>query len=471
MKIRAIFLMCILGGLISDVNLSAQESAGRYGFGVIASTIKMIGGKMDRSTVDQWAGFQLKYNYSSQVSFNANLAYGWVYPRDPGGSQFKAVGGYKTELIPFNLNINYYFVPPAKVTPFASFGAGLIVWDIRQLNNNFSVFSRGKSLKGGRLNAMFTGGLGIEFLLTQDYAFNLQCNYNRILKGNEDTIGFGDDGNNGVAELRFGVCHYFGGFKDQDKDGIEDKFDQDPLNPEDFDGFQDSDGAPDTDNDGDGIPDFKDKAPNKPEDIDGFQDDDGVPDPDNDGDKIPDVKDKCPNIAEDMDGFEDQDGCPDFDNDKDGIPDSVDQCPNWAEDFNGYMDEDGCPDEIPAQEQEPELIETGENIILKGVNFKSGSTLLNPESYHTLNEMVNMLTEDPAMEIEIRGYTDDTGDFASNQLLSERRAYAVRKYLIDHGINWRRLRATGYGERNPIANNLKPEGRAANRRIEFVRTR
>jgi outer membrane protein OmpA-like peptidoglycan-associated protein len=469
MKVKAIFLVGIWGILFLDTNLSAQDFAGRYGFGVIASTIKMIGGEFDRSTVDQWAGLQFKYGYSSQVSFSVGLYYGWVYPRDREGSQFKAVGDYKTELLPFNLNINYYFVPPATIRPFASFGAGLIVWDIRQLDENFSMFSRGKSFKGGRLNAMLTGGLGIEFFLTQDYTFNLQCNYNRILKGNEDTIGYGDDGNNGVAELRFGVSYCFGGFKDQDKDGIEDKFDLDPLHPEDFDGFQDNDGAPDPDNDRDGIPDFKDKAPNKPEDFDGFQDDDGVPDPDNDGDKIPDVKDKCPNVPEDLDGFEDQDGCPEFDNDKDGIPDSLDQCPNWAEDFNGYLDEDGCPDEKPAPEQEP--IETGKNIILKGVNFQSGSSLLNPESYNTLDDIVKTLTAHPTIEIEIRGYTDDTGGFATNQLLSERRAYAVRKYLIDRGIDWRRLRATGYGERDPIASNLTAEGRAANRRIEFVRIR
>lgn len=469
MKIIAIFLVCILRILISDANLAAQEFAGRYGFGVIVSAIKMIGGEFDRSTVDQWAGLQFKYGYSSQVSFNASLSYGWVYPRDPEGSQFKAVGGYKTELFPLKLNLNYYFVPQTTIKPFASCGAGLIVWDIRQLEDNNSTFSRGKSLKGGRLNAMLTGGLGIEFFLAPDYIFNLQCNYNRILKGNEDTIGYGDDGNNGVIELRFGLSYCFGGFKDQDKDGIEDRFDHDPLHPEDIDGFQDNDGAPDSDNDGDGIPDFKDKAPNKPEDIDGFQDNDGVPDPDNDGDKIPDVKDKCPNVPEDMDGFEDQDGCPDFDNDKDGIPDSLDQCPNWAEDFNGYLDDDGCPDETPAPGQEP--IEKGENIILNSVNFQSGSALLTPESYYALDEIVKTLTEHPMIEIEIQGYTDDTGSFASNQRLSERRADAVRKYLIDHGIDLRRLTAVGYGESYPIASNLTSEGRAANRRIEFVRIR
>jgi len=85
--------------------------------------------------------------------------------------------------------------------------------------------------------------------------------------------------------------------------------------------------------------------PNDPEDKDGFQDTDGCPDLDNDGDGIPDAKDQCPNDPEDKDGFQDEDGCPDFDNDKDGIPDAADQCPNEPETVNGYADDDGCPDE------------------------------------------------------------------------------------------------------------------------------
>jgi parallel beta-helix repeat protein len=66
--------------------------------------------------------------------------------------------------------------------------------------------------------------------------------------------------------------------KDSDNDGIPDKYDQCPNEPEDYDGFQDEDGCPDLDNDKDGIPDIRDKCPNTPEDIDGYLDDDGCPD-------------------------------------------------------------------------------------------------------------------------------------------------------------------------------------------------
>ena len=77
------------------------------------------------------------------------------------------------------------------------------------------------------------------------------------------------------------------------------------------DGFQDDDGCPDPDNDKDGIPDKLDKCPNDPEDKDGFEDADGCPDPDNDKDGIPDVIDKCPNEPETFNGYQDEDGCPD----------------------------------------------------------------------------------------------------------------------------------------------------------------
>ncbi len=466
-KVKIVLLFWGLSLLSFNNNSAAQDISGRFGIGVIGSSVKMIGGQIDRSTIDQWAGIQLNYSYSPSVNFNTCFAYGWVYPKDPDGSYFKAVGKYKTLLFPFNINFVYHFLPSSNVRPYFSLGTGFIVWDIRQMGQNISTFSRGKSLKGSQLNATIIGGMGCEFLLSENYAFHILFNYHRLLKGNEDTIGYGDDGNNGIVELGAGFSFLFGGFKDQDKDGIEDKFDLDPLHKEDFDGFQDNDGAPDPDNDNDGIPDLKDKAPNDPEDIDGYRDNDGIPDLDNDGDKIKDIDDKCPNTPEDFDDFEDLDGCPDFDNDKDGIPDSLDQCPNWAEDFNGYLDDDGCPDEKP--EQEPEPIEKGKNIVLKGVNFKSGSAWLSPRSFIALDELVQTLTQYPKIEIEIRGYTDNTGNFAANQRLSKRRAIAVKKYLIEHGIDPNRLRVVGYGELDPIASNLIREGRAANRRIEFVR--
>ncbi len=248
---------------------------------------------------------------------------------------------------------------------------------------------------------------------------------------------------------------------DNDKDGIVDTADKCPDLAEDFDGFQDEDGCPDLDNDGDGIPDLKDKCPNEPEDFDGVQDEDGCPDvvQDSDNDGIADDKDKCPLKAEDFDGFQDEDGCPDLDNDLDGITDGADKCPNEPETYNGYLDEDGCPDERPIEEK----------FILRGVNFESGSAALTPDSYGILDQVVRSLKAYPEVRIEIAGYTDDVGKDEYNMGLSQRRAEAVKQYLVNSGLSADRIVARGYGETNPIAVNSTPAGRAENRRIEFHR--
>jgi outer membrane protein OmpA-like peptidoglycan-associated protein len=263
----------------------------------------------------------------------------------------------------------------------------------------------------------------------------------------EDVDGFEDD--DGCID------------RDNDGDGIEDGVDQCPDLAEDFDGFEDEDGCPDYDNDGDGIQDIEDRCPNEPEDFDGTEDSDGCPDvmEDSDADGIPDDMDKCPLKSEDMDGYQDDDGCPELDNDLDGILDEDDQCPNEPETFNGFKDEDGCPDERPIEEK----------FILRGVHFESGSASLTPDSYTVLDQVVKSLLAYPEVRIEIRGYTDNVGSFEYNLTLSQKRAESVRQYLLNSGISPDRLTAKGYSEADPIANNSTPEGRAANRRIEFRR--
>ena len=69
--------------------------------------------------------------------------------------------------------------------------------------------------------------------------------------------------------------------------------------------------------------------------------------------------------------------------------------------------------------------------------------------------------------VKIEGHTDDTGEEAANQILSQSRADAVKRYLASHGISGERMTATGYGETKPIAENSSEEGKALNRRVDF----
>ncbi len=247
---------------------------------------------------------------------------------------------------------------------------------------------------------------------------------------------------------------------DRDHDGIPNRQDQCPDDPEDFDGFEDDDGCPDPDNDKDGIPDKKDKCPNKKEDFDGFEDEDGCPDPDNDGDGIPDKKDKCPDNAEDFDGFDDEDGCPDKDNDDDGIPDKRDQCPNEPETLNGYLDGDGCPDELPVEVKKFAGV-------VRGITFETNKDVIRAASFPTLYQALAVFQQYPDLRFEIQGHTDSVGDDAFNLDLSQRRANSVMMWFLQNGITPDRMRAVGYGETVPIADNVSDAGRAENRRVEF----
>ncbi|HQG46650.1 MAG TPA: OmpA family protein, partial [bacterium] len=236
---------------------------------------------------------------------------------------------------------------------------------------------------------------------------------------------------------------------------------------EDFDHFEDEGGCPDADNDQDGIVDALDACPEKAEDLDGFEDANGCPDIDNDGDLIVDLVDKCPDQPETINGYMDEDGCPDSDIDGDGIPDERDQCPRDPETKNGYQDEDGCPDDPQLAPQE----NSSAGLVLQGVNFASGKADLTPESLPVLDEVANSLLLEPTAIVEIRGFTDNVGKAAANQLLSERRAEAVRRYLMQKGVAGERISAIGFGARYPLADNKTPEGRAKNRRIEFLRVK
>jgi len=250
---------------------------------------------------------------------------------------------------------------------------------------------------------------------------------------------------------------------DNDADGVADELDGCPLDAEDADGFEDADGCPDLDNDADGIPDTADACPNDPEDMDGFADEDGCIDPDNDEDGLLDTVDTCPMAPEDVDGFQDDDGCPDPDNDGDGILDVDDLCPDEPEDLNGVKDTDGCPDDTLA-------VKSGDSIvILEKVYFATGRDTVLRRSQPVLRAVSDVLTEYPdILKVRVEGHTDDVGADAFNLDLSQRRAESVQRGLVKLGVDATRLEAVGYGETRPIDTNKTEKGRERNRRVEFT---
>jgi outer membrane protein OmpA-like peptidoglycan-associated protein len=248
------------------------------------------------------------------------------------------------------------------------------------------------------------------------------------------------------------------------------------------------DNAP-ADSDDDGLPDDREETlGTNPEDSD--SDDDGLPDgletahdtdplvKDTDGDGLDDGEEDA-----DHDGAVDDDETDprDADTDGGGVTDGTErsggtdprnpQDDRRDEDLDGVPDDgDDCPDTLPNTEVNPRgCAILARTISLQGIQFGSGSAEILGPSENTLQRGLMLLRQNPGVRIEIAGHTDDRGSTAVNVRLSRARADAVRRWLIDHGIEARRLEVRGYGESDPVASNDDEEGRARNRRIEFRR--
>ena len=300
-------------------------------------------------------------------------------------------------------------------------------------------------------------GAGANFWFTDNIGLNLQTAYHPTMKSESKENYF---------QHALGITIKFGK-QDRDNDGVADKDDKCP----DVAGKPELNGCPDAD--GDGITDAEDSCP----DVFGLKEFNGCPDTDNDG--IADKDDECPEVA----GKPELKGCPDADND--GIADKDDKCPQqagpkenngcpWPDtDSDGVLDKDDeCPEEAgPASNKGcPEVtqeVQTQLNSFAKTILFDVGKSTIRPESATVLNNIVNVLNKYKNSKFSVEGYTDTSGNKDKNQRLSEDRAYSVKAYLVDKGINPARLSAKGFGPEKPIASNKTKKGRELNRRVEI----
>jgi OOP family OmpA-OmpF porin len=174
---------------------------------------------------------------------------------------------------------------------------------------------------------------------------------------------------------------------------------------------------------------------------------------DSDGDGVYDGIDRCPDTP--RGAVVDERGCA-VDSDGDGVPDGIDQCPGTRPGVE--VDSVGC--EI--------LFEEGrDTLVLQDVNFEFDSAKLTAESRNILDSVAESLTRFAEARVEVAGHTDSKGSETYNLELSQKRADAVRDYLIGKGVNEARLASKGYGEAKPTADNSTDEGRAENRRVEL----
>ena len=114
-------------------------------------------------------------------------------------------------------------------------------------------------------------------------------------------------------------------------------------------------------------------------------------------------------------------------------------------------------------------ISTNAKIIMHGILFELDKATLKPESMGSVNQIYDLMQKEPSLKFEIDGYTDNSGNAAHNLALSQQRADAVKTQLVSMGINASRLTTKGFGDTNPVDSNDTPEGKANNRRVEFVK--
>ena len=195
------------------------------------------------------------------------------------------------------------------------------------------------------------------------------------------------------------------------------------------------------DSDGDGVPDHLDQCPNTPAGV--AVDSKGCP-LDSDGDGVPDYLDQCPNTPAGV--TVDSRGCP-LDSDGDGVPDYRDQCPGTPQ--GAAVNEVGC-------------------WVLGHVLFDFDKAILRPEGFPIIDEAITVLKNNPGMRVELQGHCDIRGTRQYNQTLSEKRADAVRAYMVDMGIAPDRLSTIGFGFDRPVDTNETDEGRQKNRRVQIM---
>lgn len=367
----------------------------------------------------------------------------------------------------YKLANGYLIKEDAKVAPFVFGGFGL------------NSFSNVQGIYDEFEEGVYTNlplGAGLEFKVTDGASIEAMASFNKSL---EQVPSY--------MQYSLGVSFSLGGDRDRDGDGVLDKEDAcpDEVGPvenqgcpwpdTDDDGVLDKDddcpdvagtlnGCPDAD--GDGIKDSEDVCPN----VAGLAAFNGCPDTDGDG--VQDSEDECPTVAGDLNGCPDRDG--------DGVKDSEDECPNVAGDLNGCPDgdndgvkdeDDNCPETFGLVENGgcPEVSEEVQEVLdlaVENIQFNTGSDVLRTSSYESLNRVAELMEENN-FDIELKGYTDNTGNAGANLELSRRRANAVRQYLVDQGISVARISAQGFGIADPIADNSTREGRAKNRRVEI----
>ena len=362
-------------------------------------------GDLDMKNVSPAFGLRLGYNLTDN----------WAMEGVAGYIKGRYDGGGSTDMVRYGGDLLYNFMPKSDFVPYLAAGFGAL------------------DAEEGKAVGLWNYGAGAKWFFTE----------NAALRGDVRALHYTADSSiKNNVEYTLGLHVAVGAPKPAPK-----PVEVAPVV------------AAPVDSDGDGVTDDRDNCPGTPKGV--RVNADGCP-LDSDKDGVYDYLDNCPGTP--LGVKVDAKGCP-LDSDKDGVYDYLDKCPGTPQGVK--VDQDGCaPKVVESTTQKAAPVAT--RVALK-VQFDTGKSLIKKQYYDELKAVGEALNQDKTLKGAIEGYTDSVGNDRLNQQLSQRRANAVRDYIIKNfKVDANRLSAKGYGEANPVADNTTAAGRALNRRIEAV---
>lgn len=378
--------------------------------------------------------------------------------------------GFRSRIAPLELRLLISLGFFRVWSPYLYAGAGGMYFE----TENPSVGGLPSSVSGR--SAVIPLGIGAQFMMDDIVALDISAGYNQTFSDKVTPALNG--GNASYWSLAIGVSIVGERDLDPDRDGLktseERRISTDPLNPD-----TDGDGLTDgeevrvyktnpllADTDGDGLRDGDEVKVYSTDPLVGDTDGDGL----SDGDEVLKHKTSPLRVDTDGDGLSDGDEVLRYatnpleaDTDRGGVPDGI-EVRRGSNPLNPE-------DDFPKPAKQTLTVEVGKAIILEGVTFKFGSAEILPESEPILDRAFETMRENPEIIVEIHGHTDNIGKPSYNLQLSLSRANSVKAYLVKRGIAADRITARGFAAVRPIASNSTDEGRARNRRIEFLRVR
>lgn len=447
----------------------------------------------------------LRFYPASQVALEASIGLG-VLQADDGVSYFNSV------IYPVDVRLLIQPLKVGKLAPVFYGGIGFMYFN--PTDRNDQPLLRNSRNEYGHTSSYFPVGGGFQYTLSENTLIGLTGTYNVVNTDNiDDTKSGGNDSYWSVTLNLFAFLKAANNDPDGDKLVNEDErqIGTDPLNPDtDGEGLKDGEevytyktNPLNADTDGDGLNDREEIFAYKTDPLKRDTDNDGLVD----GDEVQTHKTDPLKIDTDGEGLGDGDEVLKYrtdplrpDTDGESLTDADEVLTHKTDPLKPDTDGDGLSDvdEVKKHKTNPLVVDTdaggmpdgkeiqlslnpldpsddvpiinvGERIILEGVNFETGKTTLLPGAKKILDQVGQSLLTYPNVEVAIHGHTDNVGGAKYNMKLSQGRAEAVKAYLVGQGIPAARITTRGYGFTKPIGDNATPDGRAKNRRIEFIR--